>query len=96
MWIVTIVLSQLTYLSPSGYRPGIRICYTKAVNGQPNPLNWVFLYIWIVLYWFISVCLVFACIRNLISSNFEKTFETRIKTIRKGLTTVVFFTIVRT
>lgn len=77
-----------------GYRPGLEFCYTKINVGSLNLSNWTLLYFWIIVYWLLTCCSVIYSTSQLSKSSMERTLETRVKTIQRGIASLCCFSIV--
>eukprot|EP00475_Leptophrys_vorax_P016090 TRINITY_DN22490_c0_g1_i1.p1 TRINITY_DN22490_c0_g1~~TRINITY_DN22490_c0_g1_i1.p1 ORF type:complete len:674 (-),score=128.47 TRINITY_DN22490_c0_g1_i1:1566-3488(-) len=84
----------LSFTNQAEFRAGLQFCYTKSVPGSVNWWNWGLLYVWIIIYWLITLFSGVYSVGKLSQSNMEKTLSTRLETIRRGIWSLSCFTVV--
>lgn len=94
VWVwTTAVVTAAVSADDSSYRPHFHLCYTTYTNGL-NLRNWLTILAWLLVYWALSVYILWYCRSTLADSSYSRTVSSRARMNQFSAVNVATFTLV--
>ncbi len=92
VWTVAFCTALLA-ASHSEYRAEFGLCFTQRNSRNGNPINWVSIISWVIVYWAASLVMLVSVWRKLRHSGYHETIATRHAMLKYSITHVVVFSV---